>query len=121
MKGELIAPAGDEATGREVDHQVGEDSELIEIEDEAEEAEPLKIAPSPEQPSAADIELHRITHWPYRNWCEDCVNGRGLGEQRGTHAGRAHGVPIVGLDYIYMREKGLEHTCQNWPTPTTLR
>jgi hypothetical protein len=69
----------------------------------------LKVAPSPKQPSAADIELHRITHWPYRSWCEECVKGRGLGEQRGTHVGRDHEIPIVGLDYFYMTEKGLEH------------
>ena len=100
MKGGLIAPAEEEATGRESDPTVGEDSELIEIEDETEEAEPLRIAPSPKQPSAADVELHRITRWPCRSWCEECVKGRGLGEQRGTHAGRAHEVPIVGLDYF---------------------
>ena len=59
-RGGLIAPAEEEAASREVDHRVGEDSELIEVEDEAGEAEPLKVAPSPKQPSAADIELHRI-------------------------------------------------------------
>ena len=89
--------------------QASHDSELIEIKDEVEEAEPLKVAPSPKQPSPADVELHRTTHWPYRSWCEECVKGRGLGEQRGTHAGRDHEVPIVGLDYFYMTEKGLEN------------
>ena len=98
MKGELIAPADEEAVDREPDPQASHDSELIEINEESEEAEPLRIAPSPKQPSAADVELHRITHWPYRSWCEECVKGRGLGEQRGTHAGRAHEVLIVGLD-----------------------
>ena len=112
MKGELIAPADEEAVDRETDPQASQDSELIEISDENEEAEPLRIAPSPKQPSAAEVELHRITHWPYRSWCEECVKGRGLGEQRGTHAGRAHEVPIVGLDYFYMTEKGLEHRSQ---------
>ena len=32
-----------------------------------------------------------------------------MGEQRGTHVGRAHEVPIVGVDYSYMTEKGFEH------------
>ena len=108
-EGELVAPAEEEAGVHEGDPKVGEDSELIEIQDEVEEAEPLRIAPSPKQPTAADVELHRITHWPYRSWCEECVKGRGLGEQRGTHAGRVHEVPIVGLDYFYMTEKGLEY------------
>ena len=69
----------------------------------------MRIAPSPKQPSAAEVELHRITHWPYRSWCEECVKGCELGEQRGTHVGLAHGVPIVGMDYFYMIEKGREH------------
>ena len=63
MKGELVAPADEEAVDREPDSQASHDSELIENNDESEEAEPLRIAPSPQQPSAAEIELHRITHW----------------------------------------------------------
>ena len=69
MKGELIAPADEGGADREGDLQVGQDPELIETEDEVEEVEPLKVAQSPEQPPAADVELHRITHWPYRSWC----------------------------------------------------
>ena len=82
MKGELIAPADEEVVDRESDPQASHDSELIEINDESEEAEPLRIAPSPKQPSAADVELHNITHWPYRSWSEECVKGRGLGVLR---------------------------------------
>ena len=77
---------------------------MIEIQDE--DVEPLKIAPSPIQPSQADIEEHRLTHVPYRSWCPECVEGRGLGEQRGRHAGRAHEIPVVGIDYFYITEHG---------------
>ena len=102
LQGELIAPAEEDVAddGESSAHAVGH--ELIEINDEAEEAEPLRIAPSPKQPTSAEVELHRITHWPYRSWCEECVKGRGLGEQRGRHVGRAHSIPIVGLDYSYI-------------------
>jgi hypothetical protein len=31
----------------------------------------------------------------YRSWCQHCVAGRGLGEQRGRHVGRKHGIPQV--------------------------
>ena len=70
MMGELCAPAA------EADEQ---DDGAVEIQ---EQVEPLKIAPSPTLPSPADVEEHRITHTPYRSWCEDCVRGRALGEQR---------------------------------------
>ena len=51
---------------------------------EEEEAEPKRIAPSPTLPSAAEIDDHRICHFPYRNWCPHCVAGRALGERRGA-------------------------------------
>ena len=43
---------------------------------------------------------------PYRNWCPQCVAGRGLGEQRGRHTGRPHDVPRVGLDYWFITSGG---------------
>ena len=93
--GELCAPAA------EADEQ---DDDAVEIQ---EEVEPLKVAPSPTVPSPADVEEHRVTHKPYRSWCEDCLRGCALGEQRGQHAGRSHDIAIVGLDYFYITETGL--------------
>ena len=72
---------------------------IIEEEEEAPgEAEPLRAAPSPSMPSATEVEEHRLTHYPYRDWCDYCVRARGLGEQhrRSKHERR---IPIVGLDY----------------------
>ena len=31
----------------------------------------------PMLPSQAEIDMHMLTHLPYRNWCEHCVRGRG--------------------------------------------
>ena len=101
--GELVAPAEE---GDVVEGLGPEEGEVIEIQDE--EVEPLKIAPSPVRPSQADVAEHRVTHCPYRSWCDECVEGRGLGEQRGRHAGRAHEIPLVGLDYFYITEHGLQ-------------
>ena len=81
------------------------EEDMVEI---SEEAEPLKVAPSPTMPSAAEIEEHRISHIPYRSWCRECVMGRGLGEKRGRHQGRDHGVAIVGIDYFYVTTRGIE-------------
>ena len=51
--------------------------------DEAEEdVEPKRFAPSPTLPSAAEIDEHRICHFPFRSWCPHCVAGRALGERR---------------------------------------
>ena len=80
--------------------------EEIEIQEESQEVETLAVAPSPVKPSPADIEIHRLTHLPFRDWCPECVMGRGLGEARGRHTGRQHDVPIVGVDYFYMTSTG---------------
>ena len=80
--------------------------EEIEIQEESQEVGPLAVAPSPVKPSPAEIELHRLTHLPFRDWCLECLMGRGLGEARGRHAGRQHGIPIVGVDYFYMTSTG---------------
>ena len=80
--------------------------EEIEIQEESQEVEPLAIAPSPLKPCPGDVELHRLTHLPFRDWCPECLMGRGLGEARGRHAGRQHGVPIVGVDCFYMTSGG---------------
>ena len=43
------------------------------------EAEIPVPARDPGQPSRADRAAHRLTHCPYRRWCEDCVRGQAYG------------------------------------------
>ena len=88
-----------------IDTEQGEDEDgVVEI---SEEVEPIKTAPSPTMPSAAEAEEHRVTHYPFRSWCRECVMGRGLGERRGRHRDRDHRIAIVGIDYFYITSKGL--------------
>ena len=91
----------------EAEEALGEDDDDVEIKAN-EEVEPLAVSPSPSKPSAAEVEEHRVTHIPFRRWCRECMMGRGLGEQRGRHQGRAHSIPIVGVDYFYITSKGVE-------------
>ena len=99
----LIAPAEEEIPLLEPDSG----DERIDGQQE-EDVEPLRKATSPTMPSAADVEEHRLTHVPYRSWCKECNMGRGLGEQRGSHAGRAHEIPIVGIDFWYITYGGIK-------------
>ena len=71
--------------------------------------EPLRIAPSPILPSAAEVEEHRVTHIPYRSWCRECVEGKALGEHRGHGRPHHHAkvIPVVGMDYFYATSKGV--------------
>ena len=56
-----------------------EEEEEIEIQDEEAEqdAEPLRVARDPKLPSLDDVECHRCSHIPFREWCGHCVLGRG--------------------------------------------
>ena len=58
------------------------EGEEIEIQDEEAEhdAEPLRIARGPELPSQDDVECRRCSHIPFREWCRNCVLGRGRGD-----------------------------------------
>ena len=88
-----------------IDTEQGEDEDgVVEI---SEEVEPIKTAPSPTMPSAVEAEEHRVTHYPFRSWCRECVRGRVLGERRGRHQDRDRRRAIVGIDYFYITSKGL--------------
>lgn len=83
-----------------------EAEEEIEIQEDSQEVELMASAPSQVKPCRADVELHRFTHLPVRGWCPECFMGCGLGEVRGRHAGRQHGVLIVGVACFYMTSSG---------------
>ena len=114
--GRLIAPAEEEEKGPEEakepedpgteDGKNGDEGD--EHFEEEEEVEPLRKTPSPVMPPAAEVEEHRLTHTPYRSWCDECNRGRGLGEQRGAHKGRPHTIPIVGVDFWYITSDGIK-------------
>eukprot|EP00971_Amphidinium_carterae_P249390 4950400-Amphidinium_carterae.2 len=54
----------------------------------AEAAQPITV-PAPQEPSAAERELHNLTHMPFRSWCEICVKSRS----------------IIQLDYTFLRHQ----------------
>ena len=82
---------------------------VIEGDDLEEEVQPTKTAPSPQLPSAEEVEEHRISHLPFRNWCRECIEGKALGEHRGANAGIESTVPVVGVDFFYLTADGMFH------------
>ena len=44
---------------------------------EEKEAEAVQCLPTPDTPTLSDVLAHRATHYPYRPWCPNCVEGRG--------------------------------------------
>ena len=80
--------------------EIGEQDELLEAED----VEPIRVLPTPVLPSYAEIEKHRIDHWPPRSWCDECCEG--FGRER-PHFKKPEGEPrsaIVSLDYLFIKK-----------------
>ena len=70
-------------------------------EDEESEVAPKKVSRDPGLPTQSERDDHCIDHTPYRSWCEDCVRGRGLGEQHRMGKGK-RGVPVLSFDYLFI-------------------
>ena len=54
------------------DELFGQEEEL----EEGEEAREGKTRALPKGPSAEQMRIHRLTHYPFRSWCPQCVAGR---------------------------------------------
>ena len=96
MLSDLMAPVEDGTEEEE------EEIEVQEEEADPQDTEPLRVARDPKLPSQADVECHRCSHIPFREWCRHCVLGRGRGDPHLRTAGSV--IPIVGLDYFFIEE-----------------
>ena len=92
------------------------DTEAVSPEDEegptTEERRPRKMA-DPSKPSKEEVATHEITHLPYRNWCEVCVQGRGKNMQH-RKGKQERGLPEIHMDYMFIGPKdapGMTKTC----------
>ena len=78
-KWENFAKNLEEATERKRKTKMDVEEGLEEI--QADEPETGERAPKkmldPRWPSAAEVAEHELMHLPYRNWCRQCVRGRG--------------------------------------------
>ena len=82
----MPADAEDAEDGSEQD---AVDNQADDCEDEfrCQECLPRRILPDPGQPTARQLEEHRIDNIPYRSWCPECVAARATGEQHRTSPG----------------------------------
>jgi hypothetical protein len=92
--------------GSEVRVQGVEDEEVIEAELSEEAREPKKVH-NPALPSRAEMELHMLTHLPFRSWCEHCVRGRGESVRHEKVEELPEQVEVH-MDFFFMGEEGSE-------------
>ena len=68
-----------------------------------EERGPRRVA-DPKKPKQSEIDLHELTHLPFRNWREVCIRGKGKNMPHRT--GRQEkGLPELHFDYMFVGPK----------------
>ena len=72
------------------------------VEAEVEEGQEAKAACQPCMPTQEEVDLHNVTHVPYRNWCPFCVAGKA---KANPHFKRDNSVAdsanVVSIDYAF--------------------
>ena len=66
---------------------------------------PRKL-PDPKLPSKEEVERHYLTHLPFRNWCQYCIQGKGKTAPHFQQEQRSDGLMEVHLDYCFMSTHG---------------
>ena len=62
-----------------------------------------KIKPmlDPRRPTEKEVELHNLTHLPYRNWCPICISAKGKDLDHRKDVREARGLPEFSFDYCF--------------------
>ena len=76
-------------------------SEESVIEEGTEESRRPRIAKRFQMPTKAEYDSHMTLHADYRDWCPDCVAGRGISHQHRASRNERAGTEFS-LDYAFM-------------------
>ena len=68
-------------------------------------------------PTQSERDDHEVDHQPYRSWCEECVEGRGTGEQHKS-SGEPSDIAILAFDYLYVTRSKVLTREQSNKVPT---
>ena len=90
-----IRPVEEEREGEAEEQECEEDDEV-----ETGKRMPARMA-DPQLPTEEEVQMHQLTHLPYRSWCCQCIRGRGKALEH-RRQNREHQVPEVHLDYCFM-------------------
>ena len=98
----------------------GSESEMSDVEDVfvGDEAELPKKVYCDMRPSKEEVDSHNATHLPYRSWCPHCVRGKARRRNHRKRKRKANGgVPIISMDYMWLKGKKEEGESVNNGNP----
>ena len=66
----------------------------------------------PEKPDAETVLAHELTHAKFEPWCFECVLGKAVDRQHPTQqpSGKDPEIPVIQVDYHFMKDDGEEAT-----------
>ena len=85
-----IRPTEEEDSESEVEVVEGSEGERIRAKSEQEN---IKIMTDPRKPTDKEVDIHNLTHLPYRNWCDVCIAAKGKDLDHRKDVREARGLP----------------------------
>jgi len=61
----------------------------------------MKKLVDPKLPSKDEIEMHNMTHLPFRNWCRHCIKGRGVEAGHFKSVRDEGALPEIHVDFCF--------------------
>ena len=94
-----------ERADREADGEpgiaVGADGNGSDEEQDGGDIRTMKKLIDPKLPSKSDVEMHEMTHLPFRNWCRHCVKGRGVEAAHFKSIRDEGALPEIHIDFCF--------------------
>ena len=91
---------GEAADGDDGDGALRLDAPVERLDARPDERELQRLA-DPRLPSQSEVDLHDLTHLPYRNWCPVCVQCRGRDLDHRKALDEVRGVSEYAFDYCF--------------------
>ena len=82
--------------------------------EQTEEINPVTPIRNVKLPSVAEIEEHNLTHVPFRDWCEFCVEGKASSHPHTKRKVTENEVPVISMDYMVETEETRRRTSANY-------
>ena len=74
--------------------------------EECQEAELMKTFKTQVLPTREAVEEHRVDHYPYREQCDECVEGAAR-ERAHLHVKAHSREAVISIDYLFVLSRGI--------------
>ena len=73
--------------------------DVCDIDEEGEQAKTMNVG---HKPSVEEVNMHNLTHIPFRSWCPFCVAGKAKDNPHRGVEDQEAGVNIIDMDYMFL-------------------